>query len=484
MSNLTCLLFVIVLVTTANCIRISTADYSDSIYSGPGGIVTPGWDTMVLPKVYSKYFSVAQFLFSGTTEDSYYDFAVQEVFGPPQLTIESGEGIVNPLIFGDAADGYFFDGIGYYDEFPQLNIYFNCQKEGNAVLSLSIQTSLLNNDGSVPTQSVNETIKFYFEKECYSSGYRDGFSIGYADNASDVAKHGVVQQRWTVESYFFLDKNPIVVGADEHMSTFHISISNPSYGNQFFYEPVAFVEDDDMIDVQIRGSAQDGGIAVSRYESLIVIYDCISQGDTEITISIDIGFYGILQFGFTKICALPGDDNEMPGKINVGTSRPDYAGIVSDSISSLLWLPDSPSVQIDAEEIFTNFYVSTISGKSQQILKPIVSINPPNAFAVTISGNIRDGGIVTGSPQHFTLNYICDRVSEASVIVTIKLPHAKTVEFGFIKKCKPLKRHTDHVWTANQLLFTFILCFIAIVVSSYILYKKKQTQKPKRNSRV
>ena len=83
---------------------------------------------------------------------------------------------------------------------------------------------------------MNETIKFYFEKECYSSGYREGFSIGYdKGRVDDVVKHGVTQQRWAVESYFFLDKNPIVVDIDEHLSTFHISISNPLYGDQFFY---------------------------------------------------------------------------------------------------------------------------------------------------------------------------------------------------------------------------------------------------------
>ena len=128
-------------------------------------------------------------------------------------------------------------------------------------------------------------------------------------------------------------------------------------------------------------------------------------------------------------------DNEMPGTINVGSSRSDYSGIVSNSITSLMWKLDSPSVVINADEILTNFYVSTVSGKTQEILKPIITINPPSAFRATLSGNIRDGGIVTGSPQHFTVNYICDRVSEGDVTVTIKMPHAKTVEFAYTKKC-------------------------------------------------
>merc|ERR1712137_222389 len=465
---------VAILFAFVHSIHVSTADYEE-IYAGPGGVPRPGWDSMVKPKLYSNYFSVAQFLFSGTTEDAYYGSDITEVFGPPQLTVESGEDIKSPLVSGDAADGYYFDGTDYWEELPNLSIFFNCKKEGNAILSLSIQTSLLLNEEGRETQSVNETIKFYFEKECYSSGYREGFSIGnQKGRVDDVVKHGVTQQRWIVESYYFLDKNPIVVTSDEHLTTFHTSISNPLYGNQFFFEPNVFVEDDEMIDVQVRGSAQSGGIATGMPETLVLLYDCIESGDTEISVNIDLGFYNPITFGFTKSCKADAEeDNEMPGTINVGSSRSDYAGIVSDSVTSLLWRTDSPTVEIGADEILTNFYVSTISGKTQQILKPIITINPPNAFRTTLSGNIRDGGVVTGSPQHFTLNYICDRVSEGSVIVSIKMPHSKTVEFAFTKKCKPLKRHTDNVWTANQLLVAFVLCFFAIVVSAYILYKKK-----------
>ena len=37
---------------------MSTADYEE-IYSGPGGVPRPGWDSMVKPTLYSNYYSVA-----------------------------------------------------------------------------------------------------------------------------------------------------------------------------------------------------------------------------------------------------------------------------------------------------------------------------------------------------------------------------------------------------------------------------------------
>ena len=216
------------------------------------------------------------------------------------------------------------------------------------------------------------------------------------------------------------------------------------------------VEDDDMVDVQLRSEAIYGGVATSAVpHTLVVYYDwyaCLSpsplviihscmgisldSGDTEITISIDIGFYGVLQFGFTKVCALKGEDETgMPRQINVGMSRSNYAGIVTNSLTSPDWTVHHPTIEIPADQLKTTFYVSTVSGKNQEILKPLVTVDPPNAFRTALSGTIRDGGVVTGSPHFFNVNYLCDRVATGTVTVSLKMPHAKTVEFSYIKEC-------------------------------------------------
>ena len=135
---------------------------------------------------------------------------------------------------------------------------------------------------------------------------------------------------------------------------------------------------------------------------------------------------------------------------------------------------------IDKEELATTFFVSTLSGRSQDILKPIVSINPPTAFEFTITNVLRDGGVVTGNPQPFTVNYICTKTTKATVTVTIKLPGFDTVDFSYIKSCskffqnlffvpfdsshfqlEPLRTHTDHVYTANQLLVALYTIFFS-----------------------
>lgn len=194
-----------------------------------------------------------------------------------------------------------------------------------------------------------------------------------------------------------------------------------------------------MVDVQVRGNAANGGIATGMAETLVLLYDCLKQGETHVSIRISLGFHGSIEFGFTKSCTIKKEsDVGMPGLINIGTSRSDYSGVVTNSVVSPLWQRTGPTVVVNVTEILTNFFVSTVSGKSQELYAPLISVNPSNAFRATLSGTIRDGGVVTGSPQHFTVNYICDRASEGIVTVTVKMPHAKTVEFSYIKKCRKI----------------------------------------------
>ena len=109
-----------------------------------------------------------------------------------------------------------------------------------------------------------------FEKK---KGYREGLTIKTEKSPTDVVNHGIVQSRWSVTSDVDLYKNPVIVPENEHTSIFHISISNPHYGNEFLSAPIVFVEDDDIVDIQLRGEAQTGGLATIIPFNLILIYD-------------------------------------------------------------------------------------------------------------------------------------------------------------------------------------------------------------------
>ena len=138
---------------------------------------------------------------------------------------------------------------------------------------------------------------------------------------------------------------------------------------------------------------------------------------------------------------IDGDDEEEENKlvesglINVGTTRSHYSNVIENNIPSVDWRAEESLINVSKDELTSIFYISTASGKEQPFLKPIVSVNPPNAFQITVTGPARNGGIATGNPQRLIINYICDRVSEAEVIVSIKLPGYETVEFGFNKQC-------------------------------------------------
>ena len=56
---LVCVVMTSLLLVETHGIHISTPDY-ETIYSGPGGVPSPGWDTVVNPFLYTSHQSVAQ----------------------------------------------------------------------------------------------------------------------------------------------------------------------------------------------------------------------------------------------------------------------------------------------------------------------------------------------------------------------------------------------------------------------------------------
>jgi len=470
-------------ISLAQAIRIHTSEYQP-IYSGDNGELEKGWDKPAESILYTKYISVAEFVFS-SSDDAYvyYGPSIEETMSAPKVEVEVGSDIVQPILTGDAKEGYRFDGSSPYEEIPHLNVIFNCQKNGKAILSLTVEVIKVEQDVE-DAKPVKEEIKFYFSKECSNSdGHRKGFHVG-KNAVNDVVNHGMVQTKWLVDSSDEVEADSAVIPDNEEYSYFTIAISSPAYGNQYYFAPEIFVEDDDVASVTVRGSAS-GGVANSNpsvTEAFYLVYECHSEGTTRITVSISLGFYGTLRFGFLKACSVVGapvDGNNAPvsglsnpGLINVGTSRSEYASIVDQSVTSLYWDVVTSTVVIDRDEIFTNFYISTKSGETQQVLKPIVTIDPP-VFGVSLSGSFRDGGVATGAPSLLTVNYLCNRVSEANVIVTLKLPGFRTVEFSYLKKCKALKRHKGHVWTANQVMIIFVAFVVSVGLCGFCYYRKK-----------
>jgi len=102
------LLILLLCMSTTYGIFIRTVGLQE-IYSGPNGVPLPGWDTVVDPYTYTKYSSVAEFVF--TMSDVMYEYEIMpEVFAAPIVTVESGEDVVAPFTFGDASSGNYFAG--------------------------------------------------------------------------------------------------------------------------------------------------------------------------------------------------------------------------------------------------------------------------------------------------------------------------------------------------------------------------------------
>jgi len=298
---LTVVVGLLLLTSFVQSICITTANFDDmTVHSGIGEPEL-GWGSPNDPNFFSNDISVAQFTIRAgtrTNECGFYGSSGDEFFSAPKLSIIQGEDVIDPVVFGPAAHGYFFDSSSYWEEVPQLIVHFNCQKTGQAILSFTIDTIVLDNPEDT-TKTIKETLTFYFGKTCETNnGYIAGFFIG-KDDIGDVVSNGVVQSNWMLNE---LHDFPMVISQEERLSVFRILMSSQTHGNQFFYTPEIFVGNDDLVEVQVRGAA-NGGIATIQANQLVLFYNCIEKGETAITVSIFLGtLFGTLRFGFTKVC--------------------------------------------------------------------------------------------------------------------------------------------------------------------------------------
>merc|ERR1712063_234928 len=96
----------------------------------------------------------------------------------------------------------------------------------------------------------------------------------------------------------------------------------------------------------------------------------------------------------------------------------------------------------------TTFYISaTEEGENAAFLPPIVSISPPGSMRATISGNARNGDVVDyANPQSFVVHYLCDRIAESTVTISLHQPIGRTIDFSFTKQCSRLTRYTNEYY--------------------------------------
>ena len=174
-----------------------------------------------------------------------------------------------------------FDDYDDYDdgEFQMLEVIYKCLTFGQAQVTLAYDVSPFN------------AIKFAWKKDC-GGGVQLGFDVATKEGVAatpDVVKNAETQEKWHPESH------TAVVPKEEKSTLFFVRMTGVDEISQFG-KPIVTVKPP-IFKPRLAGDLGEGGIVSSTPKTLEVIYNCRKKGTAEVTMSIVLPKYEMVEFG-------------------------------------------------------------------------------------------------------------------------------------------------------------------------------------------
>jgi len=217
--------------------------------------------------------------FIGVNEGSQTYSAPKVSVSQPFLTVQlRGEASTSNIVEFDDYDDY-DDG-----EFQMLEVIYKCLTFGQAVVTVSMDVPPFN------------SVKFAWKKDC-GGGVKSGFDVSTREGISsvpDVVKDAETQEKWHPDSH------SAVVPKDEKSTIFYMRMTGSEELSQFG-KPIVTVKPP-IFKPRLAGDLGEGGIVTSIPKTLEVIYNCRKKGNAEVTMSIVLPKYEMVEFSWEKEC--------------------------------------------------------------------------------------------------------------------------------------------------------------------------------------
>jgi len=215
----------------------------------------------------------------GVNEGSQTYSAPKVTVSQPFLTVQlRGEASTSNIVEFDDYDDY-DDG-----EFQMLEVIYKCLTFGQAQVTLAYDISPFN------------PIKFGWKKDC-GGGVQLGFDVATREGvaaAPDVVKNAETQEKWHPESHI------AVVPKEERSTVFYVRMTGVDEISQFG-KPIVTVKPP-IFKPRLAGDLGEGGIVSSTPKTLEVLYNCRKKGTAEVTMSIVLPKYEMVEFSWEKEC--------------------------------------------------------------------------------------------------------------------------------------------------------------------------------------
>jgi len=307
-----------------------------------------------------------------------------------------------------------------------------------------------------------------YNKEC-GAGTRQGFNIGTELDKKDVVVDGAVTEEYKFD-------NAPKIDALTTTTAFNLWLDDDIaedgiIESVYFSTPVVSITDESVVSVALLGDARTENILTPLAPiGLSVVYTCNKNGQTEITITYNLGSYDKVSFTVYKSCG-----GERSEGMNVGLSI-GSADIVLDGIVNSTWASSTTNYYvIPGDQDNWVFWISALSDYVITYDALVLSSTPVNFVRPYIIPPSATGpNQLTNIPTKIVIYFYCQKKGSTTILISFIMPSTSHVEFSFVKEClgKDSPRIDTSVWTANQLLVLSSVgtAFLAAII--FISYKK------------
>lgn len=312
-----------------------------------------------------------------------------------------------------------------------FSITFNCSKEGNAYIYVSLAL-----EGS-------DDLQFAFTKKLGSEriGLHIGTAVEHNYGINDVVDHGKATLRWHPESHsaFFLSW---IMDA-----TFYLTLLDEYTPHKI--EDIKTISETDACTPYIQSELPDDGLLYYNVSSKFTLhFNCTARTREIIRITIHLKDFPPITYMMTKI--LGGSRRYF----DVGTEPENY-NVVFDGIATPFWLIDDPlnGAVIDGKENRTNFYLTMSSStQNQSYAAPrlFFSNSKDGVMNPVLSGPSMKGGKAyhggSEKDNYFSIDYNCKHLGYSNVSVLIDVYPYDPIQYRWKKICST-ERTGFHVGT-------------------------------------
>lgn len=327
------------------------------------------------------------------------------------------------------------------------------------------------------------SVDMMWVKVC-GSGRFEHMIFGFVSSDDDVTPFNADGTYGTEEQHI------LEVGPTQLSTVLSAELQDPAWDLDF--EDPYVHSDSDLVSISLRETIAGGTLNTDKQTKFSILYTCEqTSARANIVFTFAIPPWDNVTAKWRKVCGgthsqglLIGtsgagsyevmQDGELNEKYNVteSTSLEKAYGDIEDidklTNSKRFYITNS-----DSAELYVQTIVTTMS--NPEVVRALIEVPFGIGSYLTSSG----GTIEAGDTKSLKLRFVCLKLGESLVMVTLPIQKFKNVEFGFIKQCSEPKvyHQSGFLSTAGSLLSAIMVLSICGGIALWVYLRRRSSRK-------